>query len=47
MVVACLAALCCQNLLVEAVAHRRSFAENNMSSIEFDAKVYSAHPFQL
>lgn len=39
MVVSCRAASCLQNLLIEAVAYRRSFAENNMTSIEVDAKV--------
>lgn len=39
MVVSCRVASCLQNLLIEAVAYRRSFAENNMSSIEVDAKV--------
>ncbi|GER46106.1 structural maintenance of chromosomes 5 [Striga asiatica] len=28
-----------KNLLIEAVAYRRSFAENNMSSIEIEAKI--------
>lgn len=30
-----------QNLLVEAVSYKRAFAERHMTSIEFDAKVYT------
>ena len=30
-----------QNLLIEAVSYKRTFAEKHMTSIEFDAKVYA------